>query len=339
VLDDDYVKALSEATRVTRRRQLRQLCSALVLSGFPIAKLTSLSVLLQKENARQALRAQRDQLGKTKAVSLGNKAWLLSTIARQRLRDEVLASELRDMARGLTLNQTHITAKNSTRLRQFDLEGNIRALLLLPAEVFQSAKNSARPKAVVAREVMLALAVELLLVAPMRLRNLASLEIHRHLPVVGRGKQYTRHISIPPEETKTGEAFETLLPSGTAKLLQEYLETYWPLLTEGSSIYLFPNPSGIRRNLISFSDAISRFVERETGLIINPHLFRHLAGKLHLRMNPNDLETVRRILGHRRSETTSRYYTEEQAGRAFRAYDTTIGELRSSSASGSFSMR
>ncbi|MDG2482203.1 MAG: tyrosine-type recombinase/integrase [Alphaproteobacteria bacterium] len=44
------------------------------------------------------------------------------------------------------------------------------------------------------------------------------------------------------------------------------------------------------------------------GIKINPHLYRHIAAYLYLKRNPNDIETIRRLLGHKRIETTLKFY-------------------------------
>jgi len=46
---------------------------------------------------------------------------------------------------------------------------------------------------------------------------------------------------------------------------------------------------------------MSKVIYKATGLRMNAHLFRHLAGMLYLAQNPGDYETVRRLLGHERT--------------------------------------
>ena len=60
-------------------------------------------------------------------------------------------------------------------------------------------------------------------------------------------------------------------------------------------------------NLVS--EQIQATIRRETGLVMHVHLFRHLAGKLSLRMDPGNYEQVRRLLGHRTIDTTTIFYT------------------------------
>jgi len=60
---------------------------------------------------------------------------------------------------------------------------------------------------------------------------------------------------------------------------------------------------------------------------MNVHLFRHAASKFHLQVHPEDVESVRRLLGHKSLSTTIRAYTELKAASAFRRYDDLIEGL------------
>jgi integrase len=108
-----------------------------------------------------------------------------------------------------------------------------------------------------------------------------------------------------------------VLPTRVLVLLDAWNEVWRPLVSNGPSQYLFPNPSGVLRNQGSLSRVICGFVERETGLDMNLHLFRHLAAKLYLRFDPAGLETVRQLLGHKTIKTTLKAYADFQTEPAF----------------------
>ena len=78
----------------------------------------------------------------------------------------------------------------------------------------------------------------------------------------------------------------------------------------------------------ALSSQISSAVFRETGLKVHVHQFRHLAAKLHLDHRPGEYESVRRILGHKSIDTTTRAYTGLETASAVRHYDQKIIELR-----------
>jgi integrase len=175
---------------------------------------------------------------------------------------------------------------------------------------------------------MYALAVELLLIAPMRVDNLVGLEMERHLLRLRAGSRSTVHLAIPAAETKNSTPYELELPAETLGILELYLSRYRGRIAPDGSTFLFPNESGGRRSTVSFATGLSGFILRETGIRMNVHLFRHLAAKLHLEACPEDIETMRRILGHRNISTTLRSYTEVKTAAAFRRYDSVVASWR-----------
>ncbi len=329
VFADDYVPPVKASTVALRRRQLRQMLSMLVASGTPIDAVVSLALLTEPDNAKAALRSQRGRDGGAITTALGQKAWLLVVVARYWVKDGAQAEALREIAKRVSSKPKAMTPRNRTRLLQFDLKANLDALLDLPDKVIDEARRDRLGTIAEARRVMYAFAVECLTVAPTRIDNLAGLEHGRHILTVGRGRERNRHIVIPAAETKTGAPFEMKLPARSARLMDIYLGTYRNRICPDPSPFLFPAENGGRRNKISFSRGIATAIERQTGIQMHVHLFRALAGKLHLDENPNDIETVRRVLGHSSSATTARYYVEQRTDQAFQAYDDTLEKRRS----------
>lgn len=325
---ETYSPAVRPATLDLRRKQIHQLASALVASGFPIHQLTSLKVLVQPPNATAALRHLLDRRGGTPGVHLEGQARLLGTVARHWVRDDGIAEKLARISKGLHVKKTGMTAKNRQRLRQFDISQNVDALLMLPLRVFEEERRRKQPTREQALRVMRALAVEFLLVAPMRVRNLTQIEIGRHLLEFRRHKHKRYHVVFAPEETKTREPFEMELPQQTAVMLEIYLQRFRPALCDVASPYLFPGREGGKRSSVSFSQAIAAFVKREIGLTMHAHLFRQFAGKFYLDKRPHDVETIRRILGHRTTTTTLRAYAQLRTDQAFRSYDALIEAQR-----------
>lgn len=175
---------------------------------------------------------------------------------------------------------------------------------------------------------MRAVAVELLTMAPMRIKNLTGLTIDRHLVRSQAGSAPVVHLVIPGEEVKNHEPYELAFPPRTVALLELYLKTYRPRLMITPCPWLFPSLRGEERKPMDFAAQIGKFIRAETGLKMNVHLFRHLAVKLHLEANPGDVETARRLLGHKSLHTTLQAYSDLQSKAAFRQYDKTIAALR-----------
>jgi integrase len=328
-LADDYAPSVRPGTVAMRRKQILQIASALVMSGYPISQITSLASLTEPANAKAALRVLLNRKRGVTTPYLGQQAQLLRTIAKHWAKaDADQLKALGGFRTGLTIKRRWMTPKNRARLRQFDLPENLHALLNLPAKVFEEVSRGKSSDRMSALRVMLASAVELLIVAPMRIDNLTSLDLERHIVVVNGVRGATRHIVIPAGDTKMDTPFEMEIPARTLKLLDEYIGTYRSRLCAVENQWLFPGAGGQRRSTVSFATAISKFILRETGLVMNAHLFRHIAAKLHLTAHPEDIETVRRLLGHSSSSSIIRGYSELRTGQAFQRYDHTISQLR-----------
>lgn len=328
-LSDDFRKALKPGTVELRRKQIHQAATALVMSGFPQKDITSLGVLTAPPNAKAALRQLLDRKGGKTTPYLAQQAQLLATIAR----DWVKASSdelkgLRTFASNLRVPKAGMTSRNKERLRQFDLPANQDALLNLPSRVMKAAARAEVGDLQVARRVMYAIAVEILIMAPLRMANLTNLELGRQLQPTRRDGHQIWHIVIPAEEGKTNQALEMGLPPESCALLESYLETYRPRLGGADSTFLFPGRGAAPRSPVALSNGIQKFISDETGIKMHSHLFRHLAGKLHLEVHPQGIETVRQVLGHRSSATTLRSYTQVRTAQAFRNLDATIAERR-----------
>ena len=129
-----------------------------------------------------------------------------------------MRSRLRRRVRGLT-------EKNRARLGQFDDPRAQLALLELPDKLLRLAEREDRP-AKAARLVQTALLVQLLLMAPVRMRNLRGLRPDRHLvrpPGRKRGGGGAARLVIPEGETKNGEPLEFPLPPELVRTLDLYL--------------------------------------------------------------------------------------------------------------------
>lgn len=113
------------------------------------------------------------------------------------------------------------------------------------------------------------------------------------------------------------------------EMIDFYLERYQPLLCSPASSLLFPSLRGSG----AMSDnglrtALIRFVEREIGLTINPHLFRHLSALIFLRTNPGQYESVRQLLGHKNIQTTIEHYASFDNDEAMQRYTDIVTDLR-----------
>jgi integrase len=211
---------------------------------------------------------------------------------------------------------------------------NVYALLGLPNRVLREVRRDDGGHRRDALRAMFAVAIELLIVAPIRAKNLTAIEFERHLVHANSGGQPMVHLVIPEHEVKNGEPYEIELPAGSAEIVTDYIATYRSRLSSTPSPWLFPNDEGGRRVTERFSTDIGDFILREIGIKMNVHLFRHLAVKLHLDAHPEDVETARRLLGHKSLSTTLSAYADMKGASCFRRYDAMIAGLRQDALSG-----
>jgi integrase len=323
-------KPLRPATLESHRKMIRSYVSALCESGYDLARLRSLKDLVEIEAVKTAMRFYYRRAGEQKTGRMLNEVRLMLAIARHwaGAPAERLA-ELQAIVKACDPGFSGMTPKNQELLGQFDSEAAKRRLVDLPHRLIRKIQPGRELSRDEALRVQQALLVQLLLVAPMRLRNLVGLEIERHFAAPS-GANGERLLNLPPAEVKNGEGVPYLLSAYTCDLLRLYLDRARPVLVSGPSIYLFPSRDGRTHKAdVTVRHLLTSLTFRELGVRICPHQFRHLAGKFVLDVRPDAHELVRALLGHKRIETTLRYYARMNQERAARQYDRMVADLRS----------
>jgi integrase len=310
-------------------RLFRAYLSALVHRGRDIASLRSLADIVAVETIKDGLRFFIERADGKATKQAYYIARLLLAVARHHVKVETAhLEELRGICRRLDPGKTGLTVKNRDRLRQFDNPAHVHALVSLPQKIWARHKGRANPTRADALAVQNALAVEIFLMVPMRIANLASLDSERNiLRTRAKGATVT-HLAIAAENVKNGMAIEAELPADTVKLLDLYLERFRPVLLSQPSSWLFPNGTGGPKKAAALGLQISKFLRRECGLQINPHLFRHIAAKLYLEAHPGAYGVVRLIHGHSSVDTTTRAYCGTETAAAMRHFDAHVLRLR-----------
>jgi integrase len=140
----------------------------------------------------------------------------------------------------------------------------------------------------------MAIAIEILTFAPMRIGNLVSLQLGVSFRRVALGGEKRWLISIPAHEVKNRAELSYELPKDNCHFIDEALRLY-----DQPEGWLFPGRATGPKATTLLSAQIKRTVESRLGLAFHPHMFRALAGYLHLKENPNGFEGVRVILGNR----------------------------------------
>ena len=219
-----------------------------------------------------------------------------------------VADELREM-RKLTQprRKVGLTGKVRERLMQLIQPYNRSRLLLLPEGIEQEARAADPTDAKMAQRFMIAVAIEVLLVCPLRMKNLTGLRLDRHLKRLGPGGRSVTHIVIEGTETKNHDVVEWPVPPATAKLLEVWCRVWRPVMAGNgmANPYLFPAlDTANSKSQAALAEGIKGLIRRELDLAVHPHLLRHFAAWRHLNRYPGQYEIVRRALGHGSIETT-----------------------------------
>lgn len=191
----------------------------------------------------------------------------------------------------------------------------------LMAEAESSSEGSASRRAARYRDGLL---IAILAARPLRLRNLAGIEVGQHLVRIG--ANYV--LLFAASETKTKAALEHALPPSLTQLIDRYLAYFRPILVEcdgkgrnrasntPAGRYLWISTEGSAMTAVAIYDRIVKHTAERLGGRINPHAFRHCAASSVALLDPGHLLINKSILGHTTIATSERYYTQAQATEA-----------------------
>lgn len=311
----------------TRKRQIHEYLSALVLQGEEPATMLDLAAVVTKPQVRKALQFFWDRAGAKPSVHAGQVAGVVLSVARHWVKlPEAELVEIKRMGKRIAVHQTSMTPRNRARLRALDDPDRLQALLLLPERIRSEVVRDQTPTQHLAQRLQTAVAIDLLAMAPIRIKNLSELRIGVNLL---RDRQGGMTLSLPEAEVKNSVAIEIVLPATTARLIDLYLKTYRPLLAPAGSPWLFPGrAAGGHKSTDGLRQQIERAVALRCGLVFNPHLFRHFAAKILLEANPGAHGQVQRILGQTSIKTAMTYYTGLETAAAYEHYTDLVLQLR-----------
>lgn len=323
--EDGPIRPARPATLITREYQLRASASALVCSGRDPATVRSLADLIGVEAYTAILRFMRARAGERNTSALHERATMLKSVAQHWVgTDEATLTTMRRIAARLRPQQSGMTQKNRVALRALEDDDAVQRLLSLPGRLMDEADRRKPNPRMAAVKAQLAVAIEFLIFMPVRRQNLCAIDIDKHLVRVGR----KLHLVFRADEVKNRENLEFEVPEASQRLLDRYLERHRRLLAVPGCNALFPAPSGGAKRADTLGKQIAAVTLRYTGLRLTPHQFRHAGAKMFLDMEPGAHEVMRRTLGHKSLETTSKFYIGEDAMRAARHFDAVIARRR-----------
>jgi integrase len=153
-----------------------------------------------------------------------------------------------------------------------------------------------------------------------------TIHLERTLHRPGDGRVF---LVCTAEEVKNSQHTEFELPTETIRMIDQHVATRSPRLCPPATPWLFPRRDGSGPvHSDSLSKRIRKRIRRETGLTINPHLFRHFAAMLLLDAHPGAYEAARRLLGHSRLSSTLNQYTGLETATAARLFAEVIDAAR-----------
>jgi hypothetical protein len=330
LLSEAALRPVSPATLRNRRSGIQQLSAALVASGRDPSTIVGLRDLVEGDAPAAALNYLWERKGRKASGQLHNQALLLINIGKRwaPVSPEQLKL-LQRLRRRVQPDQTGLTDKNRERLRQFINERNIGLLIRLPQLLLDDVLRRGGHGVDDALQVQDAVEIALELVAPLREKNLASLNLERHFRLAERGSSNPVTLVLPAEEIKNKTPLEFELPGSVARLFNVYVEQFRPLLCAGRSPWLLPGRKDGHKSPNTLSGRLPKVIHKWTGLRMNVHLFRHFAAYLFLKAHPGDYESVRILLGHRSIMTVIKFYTGLEHAEVFRRYDAVLDRYRS----------
>ena len=301
----------SASTIRYRRAELAAFCRAAVKLGVPIESLTALSALLHPDVVERVLDAYWKKNGEEPNTGTIDLAWKLLRMAQTTgCLDQPALERLDDMRTALEEHRREgMTPKNLTLIRQVSTDGVWTEVVSLPKALMQqarSAKDHAPIKAAVMAQHAVAIAIETF--APVRLRNLISIELDKNLIKPG-GLETPYWLVFPDYDVKNHVPLNFKFDEPLTDLIDEFIYEFRPTLLRGTnSNWLFPGQDGELKSGLMFSKQITERIQKGLGLRITVHQFRHAAAAIYLKHNPGDYETVRRLLGHKSIQTTTKFY-------------------------------
>ena len=305
-------RPLAKATIDLREFALRQAAAAIIATGIPLHELHGLRDLVcPAERPGIVLDHFFARAGERIGGQLANIAETLRQLGKHYVRlPEAECQHLRELARGAAPpSQQGMTGKVRQRLQILRQPENAAMLLALPELLIERARNepslSPREKA---RLVRTAILIEMLIFAPLRVKNLQDLRLGSSLVSMGHGKAAHFVVLFREDETKNAAAIEWPLPVETSRRIQSYIDQERAILAAPGNRFLFAGDGQNPFSLPAVKSTLQATIAREIGIHVHPHLMRHFAAWLFLDANPGCYELVRRVLGHKRVETTIRSY-------------------------------
>ncbi|MEQ8694525.1 MAG: hypothetical protein RIC85_04260 [Gammaproteobacteria bacterium] len=326
--EDAPSRPLKPASIKTRRYQVRQIASAMVKVGRPLAEFTSLITLIDFDWTSQALAyiSERTKNGPTYQKS--SLLYVLQVIAKHWVHaDKGIIKRLAIARKKQSPKPDSMPSQNRERLAKLKDQAALTKLITLPIDLLFEAKRGKHNSQKTLHMLEAALLIEILLMYPLRLKNLAGLKLGRHVKIIGEGRNRRVQIMVPEDEVKNGMPLLATLPPESMPIFDAYMERARPKLCRDANDWLFPGPKqGAHKHQDTLGRRVKSTIWNWIGLEVNVHAFRHVDTLIYLTDRPGHYEDVRRILAHTNTETVAKYYADLEVQPAVdRLHDSILG--------------
>ena len=305
--------------------------SALHHQGVKLDQYTSLRELVSTDMFTLGMRWFWDRNGGATSKHIGEIAWAVRCYVVKYLgADEETCAFFKSAIGRLRVSNLGLSDKNQAAMAQFDDQRVVEAYVALPLRLWDKALNARKnaPSSRKSKEAQLmiqtAVAIEILIFAPIRIGNLQHLRLDEH--ITWQGKRM--HIHIPKGQVKNDQTLNFLLPETASKRIKTYIMEWRRLFTDMANPYLFPGRKMNPKDDTSLRRQIQKAIWNETGIKLTPHQFRHAAAKILLDAKPGYYEVVRKVLGHKNLSTTYSHYAGAETQAAVELFDEVIIQHR-----------
>jgi integrase len=313
-------RPLADSTLRQQREHLRIAASLVARQQGGLEQVQQLADLVTPDAFKTVLRHFHDRAeGRPSAFAISI-AKTLMDVARFHVgvSPDHLA-ELKRLAGKLPAVPLELTEKNTAMIANLDSDRMRAALYRLPEVLLSEVARKLDAPRLAFVLAQAAIAVDILLVAPLRPQNLSNLNWRRHFSAAN-GPRGRLLLHIPAIETKSKKReliFE--LPPDVAQRLRWYRKQILPRLGADPNGDLFVVEGGKLKAQVTLSQQVCEVINKRVGLDLTIHQFRHIAAVSYLEDHPEDFETVRELLGHSWSKTT-RIYAGNGSKRASRVF-------------------
>lgn len=307
---------------------VRIFLGALRSLGQDIATITTLAKLCDYDRVDQGIAVLE---GRTRVKDTGSQAYnvaaTLCALAHHTGMDDAVVNVLRALRKDVRPIYDGMVEARRRELEPFRSPALQKRLYELPYRLATEAYRTGGHRGALLMQS--AVAIELLLVSAMRIRNIATLHLDKHFTDVGTGKDRRLTIFVRPDQVKNSVSRQKRLAPETVDLLDAYLADFRPDLATDGDHHLFPGASRDGgKSVHGLGQQIIKAIRQHLGHHLCPHSFRALAVLLYLKDNPGGFEVMSHVLGHKGLTTLLKHYRWAEVEQSFEAYQAVVSGSR-----------